>query len=199
MAARLHLVRHGHTGALGNTLTGRSPGVGLSERGVAEVARTALGLSAERIAAVFSSPQPRAAQTAETIANVVGCAVETEERLDEVDFGAWSGQGFAELDALPGWSEWNAVRSLAPTPRGETMLQVQVRAVGFVQHLRERRQSENFVLVSHADVIKSILAYLLGMPVDLMQRLEVFPGGRSVVVLDGRDVRVEAMNLLAPQ
>ncbi len=197
---RLHLVRHGHTDALGNTLTGRSPGVGLSARGREEAGRAALGLSGEAgVAGVFSSPRLRARQTAERIAAAMGCIVEDEARLDEVDFGAWSGCRFAALDGDPGWSEWNGLRSLAGAPGGETMLQVQARAVGFVQHLRQRGSDAGFVLVSHADVIRSILAYVLGMPIELMQRIEVSPAGRSVVVLEGGDVRVESLNMPGPR
>ena len=194
---RLHLVRHGHTDALGNTLTGRSPGVGLSAQGREQAVRTALGLSSLGIAGVFSSPRLRTCQTAEQIAGAAGCVVEVEDRLDEVDFGAWSGCRFAELDGCAGWSDWNTLRSLAPTPGGETMMQVQARAVGFVQQLRARGGDAGFVLVSHADVIKALLAYLLGMPTDLMQRIEVSPAGRSVVAFEGNDVKVEALNLTA--
>ena len=77
------------------------------------------------------------------------------------------------------------------------MVQVQARAVGFVQQLRARGGDAGFVLVSHADVIKALLAYLLGMPIDLMQRIEVSPAGRSVVAFEGNDVKVEALNLTA--
>ena len=192
---RLHLVRHGHTEALGRTLTGRSPGVRLSELGREQASRVALGLSGEPIARVFSSPRLRTRQTAERIADAAGCIVDIEDRLDEIDFGAWSGRDFSDLDGDEAWSAWNATRSLAATPGGETMLQAQARAVGFVQQLRDRRSDASFVLVSHADVIKSVLAYLLGMPIDLMQRIEISPAGRSEVVFEGGDVRVLGVNV----
>ena len=194
---RLHLVRHGHTDALGNTLTGRSPGVSLSDRGREQAVGAARNLSAAAaIARVFSSPRLRTRQTAERIAEATGCVVEEEARLDEVDFGAWSGCRFDDLGNDPNWAAWNNLRSLAATPGGETMLQVQARAIGFVQQLKDHRVDEGVVLVSHADVIKSILAYFLGMPVDLMQRIEISPGSRSVATLGDAGVRVEAVNLL---
>ena len=49
--------------------------------------------------------------------------------------------------------------------------------------------------VSHSDVIKAVLAFALGMPLDLLNRLEVSPGSRSVLVLGGDFARVEAVNL----
>ena len=193
---RVHLIRHGHTDALGRTLTGRSPNVGLNAQGREAAARTARSLARDTaIARVFSSPQLRARQTAEPIAAGTGCVVVEEAALDEVDFGAWAGLGFAELQHAPGWAEWNALRSLAATPGGETMLQVQARAIGFVQGLSAAWPEASVVLVSHADVIRSMLAHLLGQPIDMMQRLEIFPASRSIVVLSGTDVRVEAVNL----
>lgn len=194
---RLHLVRHGHTDALGRSLTGRTPGMGLNAHGRDAAKRTALGLASDgTIARVFSSPRLRATQTAEQIARATGCAVEQHPALDEVDFGAWAGRDFSDLNEAPGWAEWNSVRSLAPTPGGETMLQVQARATAFVQHLRARWPDASLVLVSHADVIKSVLAYLLGIPIDMMHRLDISPAGRSVISLAGAEPMVEAVNLL---
>ncbi len=196
-SVRLHLVRHGHTDALGRVLSGRAPHVGLSERGRTEAAAQAATLAGRNVSAVFSSPQPRTRQTAQAIGDAIGLSVQTEPALDEVDFGAWGGETFESLDARVGWQAWNRLRSLAPSP-GETMLAVQARATALVQRLYESWPDGELVLVSHADVIRVLLAYLLGVPIDLMQRIAVSPAGRSVVVLSGAAILVEAVNLLPP-
>ena len=49
--------------------------------------------------------------------------------------------------------------------------------------------------VSHSDVIKAVLAYVLGMPLDLLHRLEIAPASRSIVTIGGDFARVEAVNL----
>ena len=194
---RLHLVRHDHTDALGRVLSGRTPGVGLSGQGRADAAAQAATLAGCTVTALFSSPQLRAQQTSEAFAGVLGMRVQTEPALDEIDFGAWNGAAFGMLDGQADWQAWNRLRSLAPSP-GETMLAVQARAVALVQRLHARRPDGEIVLVSHADVIRSVLAYLLGMPVDLMHRIDVSPVGRSVAVLSGTEILVEAINLLPP-
>ncbi len=190
---RLHLVRHGHTGAVGRVLSGRAP-IGLDDRGRAEAAAQAEALAGSAIAAAFSSPQPRALQTASPICAALGLPVQTEPALDEVDFGDWAGQPFAALDPEPGWRAWNALRSLAPSP-GETMLAVQARVVAFAQSLHAAWPEADLLLVSHADVLRALLAHLLAIPLDLMGRLELSPGGRSIAVLHAGTVRVEAVNL----
>ena len=192
---RLHLVRHGHTDALGRVLSGRAPHVGLSGQGRAEASAQAATLAGRPVAGVLSSPQRRTQQTAQAIAGVFGLTVRTEPALDEIDFGTWTGSAFAALDTRAEWQAWNGLRSLAPSP-GETMLAAQARVVALVQRLLGEWPDGELVLVSHADVIRALLAYLLGMPIDLMQRIAVSPAGRSVVVLSGTGIGVEAVNLL---
>ncbi len=191
---RLHLVRHGHTEALGRTLTGRSPGIGLSAQGAAEATALAATLAFCPAAAILCSPQLRTRQTADAIAAVLGLEVQTSAALDEVDFGAWAGERFVDLDGRADWQAWNTRRSLSPSP-GETMLAVQARVVALVQDLCADRPDRELVLVSHADVLRSLLAYLLAVPIDLMQRIDLSPASRSVVLLSQHDVTIEAVNL----
>src|SRR5438874_868550 len=71
-----HLVRHGQHGLLGRVLAGRMPGVGLNERGRAEIAAVAERLSQEPIAAIYSSPLQRTRESAEIIAVRLDLGVE---------------------------------------------------------------------------------------------------------------------------
>lgn len=189
----VHLVRHAEHGEFGRALTGRRPGVSLSEVGRQQAAALARHFAASDARAVLTSPVQRALETAGAVASALGLAAAVEPGLEEVDFGAWTGQAFDTLGAAPGWAAWNTARSLAPTPGGETMLAVQARAVGAL--LGQRAAGGTVVAVSHADVIRAALAYALGMPLDLMHRLEVGPASRSVVVLGENFARVEAVNL----
>ena len=192
---RLHLVRHGHTDALGRTLTGRAPGVELNAHGHASAEAAARAMAGLRVDRVLTSPQPRTRQTAAHFAAVLGIAVETSGALDEVDFGAWAGQDFAALDGKPAWRRWNRLRSLAPSDGGETMLAVQARVTALVQQLHQAGPHGAFLLVSHADVLRALLAHLLGAPIDLMQRLDLSPAGRSIVTVTDDDIRIEAVNV----
>ena len=190
-ACTIHLVRHGEHGQVGQALSGRTPGIGLSDAGRLQAAALAVRLKGSGVGAVLSSPVQRARETAAPIAAALGVATVVEPGLEEIDFGAWSGQRFDALAAAPGWDAWNRARSLAATPGGETMLAVQARAVAALM----RQAGGAVVAVSHSDVIKAVLAFALGMPLDLLHRLEVAPGSRSVLVLGGDFARVEAVNL----
>lgn len=191
-----YLVRHGETNALGVALSGRG-GAGLNLAGSAQVERLASAFAGMAVAGIFSSPQVRTQHTAAPIASRLALPVQMEPALDEIDFGAWTGRSFSDLSTASDWMRWNSLRSMAPAPGTETMLQAQARAAALLPRLHASRPGGSFILVSHADIVKSILALTLGMPIDLMQRLAIAPASRSTIVLDDHGVRVENINLLA--
>jgi len=195
LATTLHLVRHAAHGLLGRILAGRMPGVPLSAEGLAQAAALADALAARPVRAVLSSPLQRAQEMAAPIAARHGLPVLTDAGLDEIDFGAWMGKTFDALAADPAWDAWNRCRSLAPTPGGETMAAAQARALAAVARVREAVPDGEAVLVGHSDVLKAVLAHLLGTPLDLLGRIELAPASRSVVVLWDGGGRVDGVNL----
>ena len=170
-------------------------GVGLSPAGQEQASRLAAALAQLPIAAVVSSPLQRARETAAPLAERLGCPVQIEAGLDEIEFGEWTGQTFAALDGKPDWAAWNRCRSIAACPGGETMLAAQARAVEAALRLAAAHRGRELVLVSHQDVLKSILAHCLGLSLDLLGRFSLDPAHRCIVVLFDADARVEAINL----
>ncbi len=197
MTTRIHLLRHAQYSEIGRSLAGRSDHA-LDDAGRDQARRLGDHLAAARLAAVLSSPVRRALQTAEAIAAPHGLAVQAEPLLIEIDFGAWRGRNFAELDGDPDWTVWNARRSLGATPGGETMLAVQARAIAALQSLATRYPDAELAAVSHGDVIRSILVHLLGMPLDLLHRLRIDPASRSTVDLHGSETEVICTNHFVP-
>lgn len=191
-----HLVRHAEHGLLGRVLTGRMPGVSLNERGREQALLLARHFSACPIAAVVSSPLERAQETAEPIAAALSLKVTADAGLNEIDFGDWTGMAFEALQGSPAWQAWNQFRGTAPTPGGETMLEALTRALRTLARLRLAYPSGAVVLVSHQDILKALLAHSLGMPLDLMHRLDLAPASRSVLqVFDDGGMQVKSVNL----
>ncbi len=191
----IHLVRHAHTDSVGRVLAGRGSAVGLSDLGRAQAEGLARDLADLQNPAIFSSPQLRAWQTACAIAASRGTAPIEDAGLDEIDFGDWTGQTFEALAPRPDWQAWNRCRSQARCPGGETMLAAQARAITAMLALAAAHPDRDVILVSHADILKSILAHALGMPIDLMQRLTLAPASRSVLSIGPDGPRVEYVNL----
>jgi broad specificity phosphatase PhoE len=189
-----HLLRHGEHGLMGRVLPGRMPGVGLSERGRAEITAVAERLADENIAALYSSPLQRTRESAEIVAARLGLEVTFHDDLIELDFGEWTGSTFDAIRADPRWQAWRSHRSLARIPGGESMRQVQRRVVEALMEIGERHQGETIVAVSHGDVIRSALLFALGMPLDHYNRIEVGQGSISTIHIDDSGIRVTATN-----
>ena len=185
-----HLLRHGEHGLLGKVLAGRMPGVGMTERGRAEIASQAERLAAEKIAAIYASPLQRTRESAEIVSARLGLPIEFRDDLLELDFGEWTGATFDSIRADPRWQAWSTQRSLAAIPGGESMRAVQQRVVAALLELNERHLHQSIVLVSHGDVIRAALLYALGMPLDFYNRIEIGQGSISTISLGAGGIRV---------
>lgn len=176
------LVRHGLTDAVGTWMNGALPGVPLNAVGLAQAAALPARLAALPIAAIYASPFLRTQQTAAPLAAARGLSVQDEPRLREVGFGRWEGVRFDALRDDPHWRHYNVVRSVTrPPDGGETLVEVQARAVAALLDVVARHDGETVVLVSHGDTLRALLQYLLAMPIDNVQRLELSPASVSVV------------------
>ncbi len=193
--ARILLIRHAPTPETGSKLTGRLPGVSLGDAGVAMARDTARRLAGVKIAAVYSSPIERTWETALEIAEPHRVVPEKEDGLLEVDYGSWSGRTLKSLYPLKAWRTVMHTPSRMTFPGGESLADVQRRAVATCEMLARRHPKHTIAAVSHGDVIKSILSHYLGQPLDLFQRIVVAPASVSVVDLprDGLP-RVTAIN-----
>jgi len=177
------LIRHGMTDAVGRLMTGHAPGVHLNDEGRAQAASLPERVVGAPIAAVYASPLERTRDTAQALADARALTVQIEPRLIEIDFGEWSGRRFADLVTDPHWQQYNAVRSIARPPAGESLLEVQQRAVSAILDMRAKHEGEVVAVVTHADTLRAILLYFLGMPIDFVLRLELWPGRISVLRL----------------
>lgn len=191
---RFLLVRHATTDATGRSLAGRAAGVHVDERGRQQVQALAERFAGASIAAVYSSPIERAVDTAEPIATLLGLPVVTREDFLEIDFGQWTDRAFDELDADLGFARFNTLRSCAPVPGGEFMLQAQARMVLGLEALRVDHPGQSVVVVGHGDPIRAALAHYAGVPLDLMRRLTVDLASVSIVELEECAVRIVAIN-----
>ena len=194
---RVILVRHGRTTAnAGGILAGRSPGVDLDEVGHEQVVRTRGHLADVVWDAVVTSPLDRTRQTAGILVEARPDApLHVDDRVQECDYGEWTGSSLKALAKDPMWKVVQAHPSAAHFPGGESLLHVQHRAVSALREWNGTLGSDaTYVVVSHGDVIKAILADALGLHLDHFQRLCVDPA--SVSIIDYTPLRpfVERMN-----
>ena len=182
------LVRHGLTAMTGPVLAGWTPGVVLNDKGRAQAAALAARLAPVPLAAVVSSPLERCAETAAAITADRDIAVQIDERLGECRYGDWTGQELRKLAKDPLWKVVQAHPSAAVFPGGESLRATQARAVDAIRAWNaELGADATYLVVSHADVIKAVVADALGLHLDLFQRIQIDPC--SVTVLRYTELR----------
>jgi len=189
-----YLIRHAITDFVGKAIAGWTPGVCLNDEGRAQAERLAWKLLGRGITKVYSSPLERALETAGPIAEALGLRVEVRDALGEVRFGDWDGKRLDELDRDPRWRLFNQYRSGTRAPGGELMIESQARIVSELECLRARHPAETIAAVCHADIIRAALAYYVGIPIDLYQRIEISPASFSILTLDDSGPRILKLN-----
>jgi probable phosphomutase (TIGR03848 family) len=181
------LVRHGLTAGTGKVLAGRTPGIPLDDRGREQARALAARLVSVPLAAIVTSPLERCQQTAEAIAAARDghpVAVQVDERVAEVGYGDWTGKPLKRLAKDPLWRvvQWHPSAVRFPGPDGESMAGMQDRAVAAVRDWNSRLGPRAVYLVcSHGDVIKSVIADSLGLHLDMCQRIHVEPASLTVI------------------
>lgn len=194
MTATLLFIRHAAHTDFGERFTGRADGAPLTEAGAAQASALAARLADAPIAAVYASPRLRARQTAEALAARHGLEVETAEALDEIDLGDWTGKRIAELEGDPAFDRWNTERATASPPGGEPMASVADRARAFAAETAERHPGETVAMVSHADVIRGIVARVLGLDLDNLLRFDVDPASVTRLVFGAWGAKLVSLN-----
>ena len=181
-ATKLVLARHAVTAQTGPLLSGRAPGIDLSEKGRDQAAALGARLAALPIVAIYASPIERTTQTAEAVAAHHNLPVLPLTGVIEADYGDWTGGKIAELAKTDLWRTVQRAPSRARFPSGESLAEMQTRMVTALEMVVAEHAGEMIVVVSHADPIKAAIAHYTGMHLDLFQRLHVSPA--SVTVLD---------------
>ena len=179
------LVRHGHNEWVGkNKLPGWTPGIHLNDHGrkQAEAVGKRLADKQVKIDALYSSPLERTMETAELIAKHINLPIQACKGIGEVEYGDWTGKEIKELAKKPEWQVVQFYPSNTVFPKGESLYHMQSRAVQQINTLVAQHAEQTILLVSHADLIKSVLAHYLGIHLDLFQRIVVSPASISTIV-----------------
>lgn len=182
-ATKLVLVRHAVTEQTGPMLTGRAPGVDLSEDGRSQAKALGERLGEVPVAAVYASPIERTTQTAEAIAAHHSFPVQALPGVIEADYGEWTGGKLSELAKTDLWKTVQRAPSRARFPNGESLGEMQSRMVTALEAVVADHPGEVVVVVSHADPIKAAIAHYTGLHLDLFQRLVVAPASVTVFEL----------------
>lgn len=192
----IYLIRHGENEFVGKgKLAGWLPGIHLNDQGIAQADALVNSFAKRPLNAIYSSPLERTMETAHPLAKSKGLTVTKSKGLGEIGYGRWEGQSLKVLRRRKLWPVILNTPSLARFPEGESFVEAQSRAVSEIERLRMKHKGKKaaFACVSHADVIKLILAHYIGLPLDLFQRLIVMPASISTLHLN-HGIRLLGLN-----
>jgi probable phosphoglycerate mutase len=190
----LVLVRHAVTEQTGPLLTGRTPGVDLSEDGRNQASALADRLADLPVAAVYASPMERTTQTATAVAERHVLPVRQLPGALEADYGEWTGGKLSDLAKTDLWKTVQRAPSRARFPGGESLAEMQARIVGCLEAVVAEHPGEMVVVVSHADPIKAAIAHYTGLHLDLFQRIVVSPASVTAFVLSAHGAALVKCN-----
>jgi probable phosphoglycerate mutase len=198
---RLVLIRHAHSEAnAAGILSGRLPNVHLSEKGLAQSEQLAVRLGNFPVSNLRISPMERCFETISPWINSIVMPNNPrfepiiDEELTEVDYGLWSGKKLSILSKNKLWKTVQESPSRMYFPKGEGIAQMQSRAMTSVHQAVSSKAKGAAVIVSHGDVIKSIVASALGMHLDEFQRIVIDPASISIVDFSTTKPRVLLLN-----
>ena len=198
---RLVLIRHAHSESnASGVLSGRIPNVHLSPKGIKQAQQLADRLGTFPVAQMRISPMERCAETIDPWLKHLAANANSNLKpivdpgVNEVDYGIWSGKKLSLLSKKREWKTVQESPSRMYFPEGEGIAAMQARAMGTVHKLAQLQQTKVGVIVSHGDVIKSIVASALGMHLDEFQRIIIDPASVTVIEYSSIKPRLLLLN-----
>jgi probable phosphomutase (TIGR03848 family) len=195
--ARIVLLRHAHSVANEkNLLAGRTAGISLSKTGKEQAKDLIARLGNIQFDEVAISPLQRCRETIDPWLDKTGTKsrIVVDESISEVDYGNWSGKTLASLRRKAQWKVVQDFPSQMTFPEGESLLEMQGRALSGFYRLNAVKGKGPRLLVSHGDIIKSIVAHCLGMHLDQFQRLVIEPASLTIIDTDSGSSRLVRFN-----
>lgn len=191
------LIRHGHSSAnQSGILSGQTPGVHLSNRGIAQANELSQRLGKIRVKKLLVSPLERCVETITPWLAEFGARIvpHFDENLIEMDYGQWSGKTLRSLSTQRLWKTVQAHPSRVRFPQGESMVGMQERAMRSVHTAISARGTGHILAISHGDVIKAIITSALGLHLDDLQRFVIDPASITIIDFESSKPKILLMN-----
>lgn len=197
---RVILVRHGEPD---ESVHGRCYGQldpGLSPRGREQMRRTWRLLDSQPVAAIYSSPSRRAVESTQLRARDTP-SVAIDERLREINFGAFEGLAYREIAARypKTYEEWMTRPTSVAFPGGESFAAMSERVRPAFEHFRRLHSGRTVAIVSHGGVNRIVLATALDLDARHIFRFDQAYACANVIDYFGDEPLVRLINAVVDQ
>src|SRR5215467_9086698 len=180
---RLILIRHGEPRREAKGKCYGSLDIELSELGQAQLEIKLSSLPNLRADALYASPLKRAAESAAIAARSLRLTPSLSPELREIDFGYFEGLRYDEIEQLypEEYRLWMECPTEIKFPRGESFAEMKARVLGFKEFLLKTHNQQTVVLVCHGGTNRIILADALGVPDELIFRIDQGYGAVNII------------------
>ncbi|HSB47423.1 MAG TPA: histidine phosphatase family protein [Candidatus Bilamarchaeum sp.] len=136
---------------------------GLTALGKKQAWELANQFSARPLSRIYVSPFLRTRQTAAELSKTTKAELEIVDEFRELDCGAWSGRGeeYIRKNFEDAWKGWHYDPQNNPIPGGETLLEVQARALPKFEKILKKHSGESIAIVTHYCVMNVLLCSLV--------------------------------------
>ncbi len=180
----LYLVRHGETDYnRHNIVQGRGVDAPLNEQGRRQAKALARRFASMPLEAIYTSPLQRAVATAEAV-RLYHPEVPLYRMADlaEMDWGHLEGKPYAppydaQIRAI--YERWRAGAYDYPVPGGESILDVQRRALRALETILTQHEGETVLVITHGRFLRVLLASVL--PEYGLARMDALPHTNTAV------------------
>lgn len=191
MKTTLYFIRHGQTewnkmqkmqGWLNSDLT---------ETGLMQATLLGEKLFQEKIKIdkLYTSPSLRACQTRDLVNKKIQASPFENAALQEINMGLWEGKTYEEIEKNypESWNNfWHHPEAFNGENEGETFDELMKRSSQFLEQILSDCKGETIGIVSHRITIKTMVAYLLKMPIQKLEDVE--PNSLTKIAIDGDKV-----------
>jgi len=193
--AKIYLVRHGESVA--NTrgiYQGQTYNTPLSCMGKKQAEALAKFFEDKDINKILTSPLMRTKQTAQKVANLKHLEIFDTLEVIETNHGEW--EGLEKKVISTKWPNiyqlWQKKPSEVKFPGGETFLETRKRVIRWWNCII--KENTNLLVVTHDNIIRIILAEVLGLNLDNIWRFQLNPAAVTIVEVENGNYHLLALD-----
>ncbi|MDL2301509.1 histidine phosphatase family protein [Lachnospiraceae bacterium OttesenSCG-928-D06] len=184
---KIHLYRHGETQWNSKGMIQGQTDTSLNENGLNQAKELAKRVKASGIVVprIYTSPQKRAKNTADAIAEILGVPCVSKDGLKEICFGLWEGKTWEEVEKEYGaaFQTWYHNRRYQCTPEGESYQMLLERVVDSMKEIvAENANESDVIIVAHSAVILTLQSWLNDTPFHEMVKRYKTKNAQGVVI-----------------
>lgn len=193
--AKIYLVRHGESVA--NTkgiYQGQTYDTPLSFVGRKQAEALARYFADKAVCKILTSPLKRTKETAQKVADIAHLEIFDTPEIIETNHGEWEGLEKKVIsNKWPNIYElWLKKPSEVKFPGGETFLETRKRIVYWWN--RTTKEDANLLVVTHDNVIRIIIAEILGLNLDNIWKFQLNPAAVTIVEVGEGSCRLLALD-----